>query len=94
MTSPNLKAHNWKQYFLNSTQFNYPSNILERIKAAGAAGNTGEKLFSDFSRNHGIAFLSLDASEEKMQLLHHPTILGGSWMNEEIKLAALIGMGQ
>ncbi len=76
MTSPNLKANNWKQYFLNSMEFNYPTNILEKVKAAGTAGITGEKIFSDFSRNHGIAFLSLDASEEQLQLLHHPTILG------------------
>jgi hypothetical protein len=94
MTSPNLKAKNWKQYILNSKEFNYPTNILKKIKAAGTAGITGEKIFSDFSRNNCIAFLSLDASEQNLQLLHHPTILGGSWLNEELKMTALIGMGQ
>jgi hypothetical protein len=84
MTSSNIKASNWKQFSLSSSGFNYPTNILLKVKAAGAAGNSAEKIFTDFSRNPGIAFLSLDASESKLQLFHHPTILGGSWMNEEL----------
>lgn len=93
MTSVNVKAANWKQFFLSSKYINYPTNILTKIKDAGSAGNAATKIFTDFSRNPGIAFLSLDASESKLQLFHHPNILGGSWLNEELKLVALDGMG-
>ncbi len=88
----NIKASTWKQFFLESQEFNYSNKLLSKIKEAGSAGNTAEKIFTDFSRNPGIGFLSLDASEENLQLFHHPTILGGSWMDEEIKLVALCGL--
>jgi hypothetical protein len=91
MTS-NIKASTWKHFFLDSQEFNYSNKILDKIKIAGAACNTAEKIFTDFSRNPGIGFLSLDASKEKLQLFHNPTILGGTWMNEELKLVALIGL--
>ncbi len=66
MTSRNVKASTWKQIFLSSKDSNYPPQVLTKIKEAGAAGNQAEKIFTDFSRNPGIAFLSLDASESKM----------------------------
>jgi hypothetical protein len=91
MTS-NIKASSWKHFFLDSKEYSYSNKLLTKIKTAGAAGNTAEKIFTDFSRNPGIGFLSLDASEEKLQLFHHPTILGGSWLNKELKLVALIGL--
>jgi hypothetical protein len=92
MTSSIIKTSSWKHFFLDSTEFNYSNKLLSKIKEAGSAGNTAEKIFTDFSRNPGIGFLSLDVSEEKLQLFQHPTILGGSWMNEELKLVALIGL--
>ena len=88
----NIKASTWKQFFLDSQEFNYSNKLLSQIKEAGSAGNTAEKIFTDFSHNPGIGFLSLDASEENLQLFHHPTILGSSWMDEELKLVALFGL--
>jgi hypothetical protein len=92
MTSSIIKSSSWKHFFLDSTEFNYSNKLLSKIKEAGSAGNTAEKIFTGFSRNPGIGFLSLDASEENLQLFYHPTILGDSWMNEELKLVALIGL--
>jgi hypothetical protein len=80
----NVKASTWKQVFLSSKDLNYPPNVLTKVKEAGSDGNQAEKMFTDFSRNPGTAFLLLDASESKLQLFHHPTILGGSWLNEEL----------
>jgi len=37
----------------------------------------------EISKNPGIAFISLDASEEKIQLFHHVSVLGGSWTEEK-----------
>jgi hypothetical protein len=34
----------------------------------------------------------LDASEEHLQVLHHPTVIGGSWQEKEQKLIALSGI--
>ncbi len=59
MTSMNVKATNWKQFFLSSKELNFPSNVLKKIKEAGATGIQAEKIFTDFSRNPGIALTYL-----------------------------------
>jgi hypothetical protein len=44
-----------------------------------------------FSKNPGIGFLCLDSDEESILLLHHPALIGGSWLQTEKKLVALSG---
>jgi hypothetical protein len=48
----------------------------------------------EISKNPGIAFISLDASEEKIQLFHHVSVLGGSWTEEKEKLVGILGTGE
>jgi hypothetical protein len=52
--SSNIKASTWKQFFLSTKDFNYPTSTLLKVKAAGATGNSPEEIFTDFSRNHSI----------------------------------------
>ncbi len=54
--------------------------------------STFETSFKDILRNLGIAFLSLDPSEKKMQLFHHPTVFGGTWSDSDEKLIAINGL--
>jgi hypothetical protein len=44
-----------------------------------------------FQKNHGISFLSIDSSETRLQLLHHPSLIGGSWISPEQQLVAVLG---
>lgn len=81
MTSSIIKTSSWKHFFLDSTEFNYSNKLLSKIKEAGSAGNTAKKIFTDFSRNLGIGFLSLDASEEKLSP-HHTWWFMDEWRAE------------
>ena len=47
----------------------------------------------EISKNPGITFISLRASEEKLQLFHHVSILGGSWTDEKEILVGVLGAG-
>ncbi len=49
------------------------------------------KSFEEISKNEGIAFLYLDPSETKLQLLHRSFILGRSWSYLSHRLMAVLG---
>jgi hypothetical protein len=36
--------------------------------------------------------VGIGLSKKKLNLLHHSTILGGSWLNDDVKLVALTGL--
>jgi hypothetical protein len=48
-------------------------------------------MFEDISKNPGIGLLCLNADGDKMIMLHNPCVIGGSWLQNEIKLVALSG---
>jgi hypothetical protein len=41
------------------------------------------------SKNNGITLLSSDSSEERLQLFHYPTVIGGSWQAKDEQLVAI-----
>jgi len=93
MTSPNAKASNWKQFLLNSPPTKYIPFVLKKIKYAGGPQSNAEKIFSDLSRNPSVALLALVALDQ-LVLLHSPTLLGGSWLDKELKTVTLTGFGK
>jgi len=48
------------------------------------------KCFEEIVKNPGVCFLSLDPSETRLQLFHHPTVIGGSWKDPNKRLIAFI----
>ena len=46
--------------------------------------------FEEISENPGICFLALDPSESKLQLFHHPKVIGGSWKEPNKRMIAFI----
>ncbi len=81
----------WKDFFLNSTQFDYSNFALRNLRDSIAPSADFSKSFEEISKNPGISFISLDPTETKLQLFHHPTVVGGSWNNPNKKLIAVIG---
>jgi hypothetical protein len=47
--------------------------------------------FEETSKNQGISILFLDPSETNLQLLHHPSIIGGDWASPPKSLVAVLG---
>jgi len=88
-----MKASSWKQLILESSPIKYTPTVLNKIKEAGGPTSNAEKIFADLSRNKGVALLALDVSEQLI-LFHNPTLLGGSWLDEELKTVALHGLGE
>jgi len=46
---------------------------------------------NEIANNPGIAFISLDASGEKLQLFHHVSLIGNSWTSDSEKLVGVLG---
>ncbi len=87
-------ASSWKSYFLVSNKFDYSNSLLKEIHQSVDPSVPVFDSFQKISKNDGITILSLDSLEERLQLFHHPTILGGSWKNKEEKLVAILGLDQ
>ncbi len=64
-----------------------------KLKSVGDPGQSPTSMFFEISKNPGIGLLSLDATEEHLQLFHNVGTLGGSWIQHETKLFALSGFG-
>jgi hypothetical protein len=43
-------------------------------------------------KNLGVWFIALDPSETKLQLFHHPLVIGGSWKNPNKSMIAFIDL--
>jgi hypothetical protein len=91
MTSDGFTAPTWKEFFLDNQDLDYSNLILSKIKAVGLPDQSDASMFFEISKNPGIGFLSLDASEDHLQLFHNIGTMGGSWVQQETKLFALTG---
>jgi hypothetical protein len=87
-------SKSWKDYFLKSKNITYSNDVLAKIRESVSITQPFLSSVRDISKNPGIAFISLDASEEKIQLFHHVSVIGGSWTEETEKLVGILGTGQ
>lgn len=76
MTTSRLST--WKDFFLNSTKFDYLNSELCNLRESIKTLVDFLKSFEEISKNPGISFISLDPTETKLRLFHHPTVIGGS----------------
>jgi hypothetical protein len=84
----NKKPPNWKEFLLQSNQFDYLDNNIYQIHES--IDPTFLKNFKEISKNPDICFIALDLSETKLQLFHQPTVIEGSWKNSNKTMIAFI----
>ncbi|MFO0446225.1 MAG: hypothetical protein ACK524_05485 [Planctomyces sp.] len=89
MTSYLIK--NWRDYFLKNPTIEISNSLLQPIRNSVSPSTDFAELISEISKNAGITLLALDASEGNLQLIHHPTVLGGNWANKSKKIVAILG---
>ncbi len=82
----------WKDFFFTQKHLDSSNNHLSKISAVVGPKITIETSFEEISKNPGVSLLSLDPSESKMQLFHHPKFFGGSWSSPEKQLVAVLGI--
>ncbi len=82
----------WKDFFLKAQKFDYSNLMLQKLQSSMVSNSNFETSFRDISKNSEITFLSLDPSEKKMQLFHHPTVFSGTWSDPVEKLIAINGL--
>jgi hypothetical protein len=92
LSSAISSSPSWKCYFLKSKN-HYSNNLLEKIRDSVNPSIPLPTSIVEISKNTGITFPSLDAIEEKLQLFHHTSVLGGSWTDNSEKVVALLGSG-
>jgi hypothetical protein len=85
----NKKPPNWKEFLLQSNQFDYLDNNIHQIHESIDPTSDILKNFKEISKNPGICFIALDLSKTKLQLFHHPTVIEGSWKNLNKTMIAL-----
>ncbi len=78
---------------MDNTALTYSDGMLTQIRDVASHGTPPFEIFETISKNPGIGFLCLDTDDETMLLLHHPTVIGGTWVQAEKKLVALSGFG-
>jgi hypothetical protein len=81
----------WKDAFLTKKYLDLSKFHLGKIIAVGGPKTSITTSFDEISKNPGVALLSLDSSEEKLQLFHHPKVFGDSWSSSEKQLVAILG---
>jgi hypothetical protein len=86
------RLSNWKDFFLQSKQFNYLNDNLIQLRESIDPSANSLKNFEEISKNPGVCFLALDPSETKLQLFHHPTVICGSWKDPIKKMIAFIDL--
>jgi hypothetical protein len=91
ISSTLLSSPSWKDYFLKSKNLSYSNLLLEKIRKSVDPSRPFSSSVLEISKNPGIAFISLDASEEKLQLFHHVAVIGGSWTMEKEMLVGVLG---
>jgi hypothetical protein len=89
--SSSFKASSWRQFLMSNNALKYSDSMIPQIRDAGCHGTPLIEIFETFSKNPGIGLLCLDTDAETILLLHHPAILGGSWLQSKKKLVALSG---
>ncbi len=76
---------------MSNNALRYSDSMIPQIRDASCHGTSPAEIFETFSKNPGIGLLCLDNDDETILLLHHPAIIGGSWLQSEKKLVALSG---
>lgn len=84
------KTKNWKELFINTNQFDYLNNNIVLLRESIDPSAEFLKNFEEISKNPGVCFLALDPSKSKLQLFHHPKVIGGSWKEPNKRMIAFI----
>lgn len=87
-----IKASTWRSFFLENDKLKYSDSLLQKVRETATFGVAPATIFDSISKNPGIGLLCLDADGDKLLLLHHLNVLGGSWLQSETKLVALSGV--
>jgi hypothetical protein len=88
---PISDVSSWKTYFLKTPKLEFSNSLLKEIRQSVDPSLPFFDSVKEISKNDGITFLSLDPSEDRLQLFHHTTVIGGSWNSNEEKIAAIHG---
>jgi hypothetical protein len=91
VSSASKSAPSWKDYFLKTKQASYSNFLLAKIRDSVNPPRPFLESNLEISKNPGIALLSMDASEEKLQLFHSVSIIGGSWTDNKVRLVGALG---
>ena len=91
ISSASNRYPSWKDYFLKSKNLSYSNFVLEKIRKAVDPSSSFTSSVIEISKNPGITFILLDASGEKLQLFHHVSVIGNSWMSDKEKLVGVLG---
>jgi len=94
ITSAFQSSPSWKDYFLRSKSITYSNLLLEKIRESVKPSRPFISSIIKISKNPGIAFISLDASEENLQLFHHVSVVCRSWINGKETLVGILGSGK
>lgn len=86
------QVSSWKDFFLKSKNLDYTNSLLKKLQGSIEQNKNFSNSFNEISKNQGITFLSLDPSEKRLQLFHHPTVFGGNWSDPDEKLLAIYGV--
>jgi hypothetical protein len=78
ISSTLLSSPSCKEYFFKSKKLSYSNLLLEKIHESVDPSRPFSSSVIKISKNPRIAFISLDAPKEKLQLFHHVTVIGGS----------------
>jgi len=91
MSSTSKRYSCWKDYFIKSNTLSYSNLVLNKIRKAVDPSRSFISAVNEIANNPGIAFISLDASGEKLQLFHHVSLIGNSWTSDSEKLVGVLG---
>jgi len=91
ISSASKTAPTWKDYFIKTKHASYSNFLLSKIRDSVNPTRPFIESISEISKNPGISFLSLDASEEKLQLFHNVSIIGGNWTDDKVKIVGALG---
>jgi hypothetical protein len=88
---PISSISSWNDFFTKTTKLDYSNLVLPLLRKSVDPSNPFRDSILEISKNEGITFLSLYVSEEHLQLFHHSTVLGRSWIDKTSKLVSVLG---
>jgi len=88
------KAANWQKFFMENNLLDYSNDIYPKIIESAGPGSNPSRIFETFSKNPGIGFLFQDIDGENLSWIHNPGTIGGSWLQTETKLLAMLGISE
>jgi hypothetical protein len=88
------KHSDWSNFLLNEDTLDYSDRELSNIHCIGPNSIAPTTMFFKLSRNPAICLMFPDASEELLQVLHHPTVIGSSWQQKEKNSSPYLALQQ